>query len=77
MVIALNVDNFRDSAKYMADIRQLKAAVRNFPKRSGFDELLLPGERGGREAGVRGRNGIPIAAKNIARTAPASASFGY
>jgi ureidoglycolate dehydrogenase (NAD+) len=37
--------------------------VKNLPRRDGFDELLLPGERGGREAELRRRNGIPLAAK--------------
>jgi len=63
MVIALNVDSFRSSPNYVADIRDLKAAVRSFPRRSGFDELLVPGERGSREARRREDSGIPIGSK--------------
>jgi len=37
--------------------------IKGLPRREGFDELLLPGERGGRERETRRRDGIPIAAK--------------
>jgi ureidoglycolate dehydrogenase (NAD+) len=60
MIVVLNIDNFRAAAGYAADIRDLKTAVRSFPRRRGFDELLLPGERGNREARLRQRTGIPI-----------------
>jgi ureidoglycolate dehydrogenase (NAD+) len=62
ILIVLNIENFRGMPEYVSDIIELKAAVRSFPRRSGFDELLLPGERGRREARRRQRDGIPIAA---------------
>jgi ureidoglycolate dehydrogenase (NAD+) len=63
MVIVFNVANFRSLADYRHDVGLLKQVVKGLPRREGFDELLLPGERGGREAELRKRNGIPIAAK--------------
>jgi len=63
MVIVFNIANFRPLADYRHDVGLLIEVVKNLPRRDGFDELLLPGERGGREAELRRRNGIPIAAK--------------
>jgi ureidoglycolate dehydrogenase (NAD+) len=63
MVIVLDVANFRPLADYRHDIALLRDVVKDLPRRDGFDELLLPGERGGREAELRRRNGIPLPAK--------------
>jgi ureidoglycolate dehydrogenase (NAD+) len=63
MVIAFNVASFRPLADYRRDVGLLIEVVKGLPRREGFDELLLPGERGGREAQVRRRKGIPIASK--------------
>jgi ureidoglycolate dehydrogenase (NAD+) len=63
IVIVFNVDNFRPLADYQGDVALLRHVVKGLPRREGFDELLLPGERGGREADVRRRNGIPLPAK--------------
>jgi ureidoglycolate dehydrogenase (NAD+) len=63
MVIAFNVANFRPLADYRRDVGLLIEVVKGLPRREGFDELLLPGERGGREAELRRRSGIPLAPK--------------
>lgn len=63
MVIVFNVANFRPLADYRRDVGLLTQVVKGLPRRDGFDELLLPGERGGREAALRQRNGIPLPAK--------------
>jgi LDH2 family malate/lactate/ureidoglycolate dehydrogenase len=63
MVIAFNVANFRPLPDYRRDIGLLIEVVKGLPRRDGFDELLLPGERGGREVELRRRDGIPFAAK--------------
>jgi len=59
-IIVFNIANFRPLAEYRRDIQQLKAAVKAFPHRDGFSEVLLPGERGDREAGLRRSVGIPL-----------------
>ena len=41
--------------EYRRDIQQLKTTVKALPRRDGFSELLLPGERGDREALARAR----------------------
>ena len=63
MVIAFNVANFRPLPDYRHDIALVQKVVKGLPRRDGFDELLLPGERGGREAKMRRRSGIPLPAK--------------
>jgi ureidoglycolate dehydrogenase (NAD+) len=59
-IIVFNIANFRPSAEYRSDIQQLKETVKAFPRRDGFSEVLLPGERGDREAELRRRAGIPL-----------------
>jgi ureidoglycolate dehydrogenase (NAD+) len=63
MVIVFNVANFRPLAEYRRDVTLLIEVVKSLPRREGFDELMLPGERGGREAELRRRNGIPLPPK--------------
>ena len=63
MVIAFNIASFRPLADYRRDVGLLIEVVKGLPRREGFDELLLPGERGGREAQSRRHNGIPLAPK--------------
>src|SRR5262249_16114240 len=63
MIIVFNIANFRSSTDYRRDIQQLKDLVKALPRRDGFSELLLPGERGDREAELRRRTGIPLPVK--------------
>jgi LDH2 family malate/lactate/ureidoglycolate dehydrogenase len=60
MIIVFNIANFRSLTDYRRDIQQLKEVVKALPRRDGFSELLLPGERGDREAELRRRTGIPL-----------------
>jgi ureidoglycolate dehydrogenase (NAD+) len=62
LVIAINVAAFRDLAAYRADVQALADTIRRLPRRPGFDELLLPGERGARNAQRRRKNGIALPA---------------
>jgi len=63
ILIVVNVANFRPLADYRRDVGLLVQVVKSLPRREGFDELMLPGERGGREAELRRRNGIPLPPK--------------
>ncbi len=60
-ILALDVAAFRDAADFAADADQLIAIVKDLPVRDGFDEILLPGERGSRMETIRRASGIPIA----------------
>jgi ureidoglycolate dehydrogenase (NAD+) len=61
-LVVLNVESFRPLDEYRLDIAELTRAIKALPRRRGFEELLLPGERGEREAARRKRHGIPIPA---------------
>jgi ureidoglycolate dehydrogenase (NAD+) len=63
MIIVFNIANFRPLTDYRRDIQQLKTLMKALPRRDGFPELLLPGERGDREAELRRRTGIPLSPK--------------
>jgi ureidoglycolate dehydrogenase (NAD+) len=63
MIIVFNIANFRSLADYRRDIQQLEQVVKALPRREGFSELLIPGERGDREAELRRRTGIPLPRK--------------
>jgi ureidoglycolate dehydrogenase (NAD+) len=60
LIAAFNIANFRQLGDYRNDIQDLVDFVKELPRRDGFDELLLPGERGDREAELRRRTGIPL-----------------
>jgi ureidoglycolate dehydrogenase (NAD+) len=48
---------------FLTDADALAAVVKALPRQAGFDEILLPGERGSRTAAARRKSGIPIPAK--------------
>ena len=76
ILIVVNVANFRPLADYRRDVGLLIEVVKGLPRREGFDELLLPGERGGREAELRRRNGIPLPPKLWRELADIAQSLG-
>jgi LDH2 family malate/lactate/ureidoglycolate dehydrogenase len=63
MIIVFDIANFRPSADYRRDVQELAETVKALPLRDGFDELLLPGERGDREAKRRRSAGVPLPEK--------------
>ena len=59
-VIALKISAFRPVEGFRSDVEELVAILKKLPPGQGFDEILLPGERGGRVEAVRRQTGIPI-----------------
>ena len=59
-ILALDVAAFRPLADFAADADELIDVIKSLPVRDGFDEILLPGERGRRIETVRRTTGIPI-----------------
>ncbi len=60
IIIALDVAQFRPVADFEKDAEALAAAIKALPRRPGFDELLLPGERGNRAYAKSQREGVRI-----------------
>jgi len=60
-ILALDVAGFRPPAEFAADADALIDVIKGLPLRNGFEEILLPGERGGLSRAARSDTGIPIA----------------
>lgn len=60
MLIMLDIATFRPLADYRHDVGELVAMIRAQPLQEGFDEALMPGERGSRRAAERRARGIPL-----------------
>jgi ureidoglycolate dehydrogenase (NAD+) len=76
VVIAINVATFRPLADYRRDIASLAAHLKGLPRQDGYDELLLPGERGARKADRHRRVGIPIGAELWRKLCDIAVPFG-
>jgi ureidoglycolate dehydrogenase (NAD+) len=62
-MLVIDIETFRPLIDFQADADALAAVVKALPRRAGFDEILLPGERGNRTEAARRKTGIPIPAK--------------
>jgi ureidoglycolate dehydrogenase (NAD+) len=60
IIIALDVAQFRPFADFTKDAEELAAAIKQLPRRPGFDELMLPGERGNRAYASSLARGVSI-----------------
>jgi ureidoglycolate dehydrogenase (NAD+) len=61
-IVVMDVAAFRPDGKFMDDTDELADLLKQLPLREGFDEVLLPGERGRRTETQRRQKGIPIPA---------------
>jgi ureidoglycolate dehydrogenase (NAD+) len=62
LVVVMDVAAFRPDGGFRKDADALADLIKQLPLRDGFDEILLPGERGGRTEKARRAAGIPIPA---------------
>ena len=62
-MFAIDIEMFRPLADFENDADALAALVKALPRQAGFDEILLPGERGRRTEAARRKSGIPIPKK--------------
>jgi ureidoglycolate dehydrogenase (NAD+) len=75
-ILAIDIARFGDIATFRAGVARLVAVLKSLPLQAGFDEILMPGERGDRIAGTRSSAGIPIPAATWADLARVAARFG-
>ena len=59
-MFAIDIETFRTLSDFQNDADALIAIVKALPRQAGFDEILLPGERGDRTETARRASGIPI-----------------
>jgi len=76
LAIAVDVPAFTDADAFAENVRQLAEAVASQPRAAGFDEVLMPGERGDRELARREREGIPLPADQWRRLVEIADSLG-
>jgi LDH2 family malate/lactate/ureidoglycolate dehydrogenase len=62
-MLVIDIETFRPLVEFQTDADTLAAVVKALPRQAGFDEILLPGERGSRAEAARRKTGIPIPAK--------------
>jgi ureidoglycolate dehydrogenase (NAD+) len=62
-MLVIDIETFRPLVEFQTDADALAAMVKALPRQAGFDEILLPGERGSRTETARRKSGIPIPAK--------------
>ncbi len=60
IIIVMDVAQFRPVADFEKDAEELAAAIRQLPRRPGFNELMLPGERGNRAYAKSLTDGVGI-----------------
>ena len=71
-IMAINIEDFTPITNFEEHVTQLIDFVKASPTASGFDEILIPGERSGRTRRDRLANGIPLddaTWENLAKTA--------
>jgi ureidoglycolate dehydrogenase (NAD+) len=62
-MLVIDIETFRPLVDFQTDADELGAIIKALPRRAGFEEILLPGERGSRIEAARRKTGIPIPAK--------------
>ncbi|MFL5031685.1 MAG: Ldh family oxidoreductase, partial [Xanthobacteraceae bacterium] len=62
LIIVMDTAAFRPDGGFLDDADALADRIKQLPLRAGFDEILLPGERGRRTEEQRRAQGIPIPA---------------
>jgi ureidoglycolate dehydrogenase (NAD+) len=62
LMVVIKVAALCDPADYARDIEKLAGTIKSLNPRTGFDEILLPGERGARAAAKHRSNGVPVSA---------------
>ena len=63
LIVAMDTSVLGSAAQLSGNLDALSSSIKSQPHAEGFDETLMPGERGAREYAKRNRDGIPIPGK--------------
>jgi len=74
--IAVDPEAFLGGDGFAAEVEAMAAAIVRLPRAEGFDEILMPGERGDREAARRKKAGIEIPDELWGQLCEAARSLG-
>lgn len=75
-LIAIDIAQFRDLPGFDRDLARTIAGLKAQPRQEGFDEILMPGERGARELEKRRAAGITVPAATWSELLKVAARFG-
>lgn len=59
-VLAIDLARFGDPDRFRREVVRLVKALKALPRAEDADEILMPGERGGRAQAQRARDGVPL-----------------
>jgi ureidoglycolate dehydrogenase (NAD+) len=76
LIVAMDPGVVGDAGELASNLGALASAIKAQPRAEGFDEILMPGERGAREYVKRSRDGIPISGKTWQQIVEVAAKFG-
>ena len=76
LVVAVDPEAIEGGGDVAQGVAETAHALKAQPRAQGFDEILMPGERGDREAARRSVGGIRIAAKTWAELAAVASEHG-
>jgi ureidoglycolate dehydrogenase (NAD+) len=75
-LIAIDIAQFRDLPGFERDLTRMINALKAQPRQAGFEEILMPGERGARELAKRRQAGITIPAATWTELLKVAHRFG-
>lgn len=76
LVVAVDPEAIVDASDVTAGAAEFAAALKSQKRAAGFEEILMPGERGDREAARRLRNGVSVAMKTWKQLTALAEPFG-
>ena len=75
-LIAIDIAQFRDLPGFDRDLTRMINALKAQPRQAGFEEILMPGERGARELAKRRKAGITVPAATWSELMKVAQRFG-
>ena len=76
LIVAIDPSAILDDADVAAGVADFSSTLKSQPRAAGFDEILMPGERGDREAARRTRDGLPVASATWKELTALAAKLG-
>ena len=76
LVVAMDLSVAGDVERFKDEVAALAQSIKAQPRADGFDEILMPGERGAREFDRRCREGVPIPVKTWQQITEVAERFG-
>jgi len=76
MMVVIKVAALCDPAVFASEVDDLAGVLKSLKPRAGFDEILLPGERGARVSARRRREGVPLSGPTWKSLAELSEQLG-